>query len=52
MTIFNPLLLGKMKKYRSIHGKDVAKTMISVLQKEQVKLIYESDEIKELSEKN
>jgi hypothetical protein len=45
MKVFNPLLLGKMKKYRSIHGRDVAKAMIAILQRENIKNIYESDEL-------
>lgn len=45
MKIFNPLLYGKMKKYRSIQARDVAKAMISLLSRDQVKTIYESDEL-------
>jgi uncharacterized protein YbjT (DUF2867 family) len=45
MTVVNPLLLGKMKKYRGIHGRDVARSMIMLLQKESDKGIYESDKL-------
>ncbi len=45
MKIFSPLLYGKMKKYRSIQARDVAKAMISLLSRDQVKTIYESDEL-------
>lgn len=45
MKVFKPFLMGRMKKYRGIHGRDVAKAMISILQKEQSKNIYESDEL-------
>jgi uncharacterized protein YbjT (DUF2867 family) len=45
MRLFNQLLYGKMKKYRSIHAGDVAKAMVSLLSRDQVKQIYESDEL-------
>lgn len=45
MKTFKPLLQGKMKKFRGIHAKDVARAMIAILQKDQVKNIYESDEL-------
>jgi uncharacterized protein YbjT (DUF2867 family) len=45
MKLFNPILNGKMKKYRSIHARDVARAMISILSRDQVKVIYESDEL-------
>ncbi|MBA4322342.1 MAG: hypothetical protein C0408_05930 [Odoribacter sp.] len=50
MKVVNPLLLGKMKKYRGIHGKDVAKAMISILQTGQSKNIYESDELQRIAD--
>jgi uncharacterized protein YbjT (DUF2867 family) len=49
MTVVNPLLLGKMKKYRGIHGKDVAKAMIALLHTTQSKMIFESDELKRIA---
>ena len=49
MTVFNPILIGKMKKYRAIHGRDVAKAMVMILQKDQIKNIYESDELQRLA---
>ena len=49
MKVFHPLFFGKMKKYRAIHGKDVAKAMIAILQKDQIKNIYESDELQKIS---
>ena len=52
MKVFNPLLLGKMKKYRAIHGRDVAKAMIAILQKDPVKTIYESDELRKIGDQN
>lgn len=52
MKVVNPLLVGKMKKYRGIHGRDVARAMIALLQKEQAKIIYESDELQFIASKN
>lgn len=49
MKTFSPLLAGKLKKYRAIHGRDVARAMISILNKEQVKNIYESDELQRIA---
>jgi uncharacterized protein YbjT (DUF2867 family) len=50
MKVFHPFLLGKMKKYRGIHGRDVAKVMIAVLQKDQKNNIYESDELQMIAD--
>jgi len=52
MKFFNPLLTGKMKKYRSIDAKDVATAMISLLSRDQVKAIYESDELQLIANRN
>jgi len=52
MKTFKPLLIGKMKKYRGIHGRDVAKAMIAILQKEPVKTVYESDELQLIANMN
>lgn len=49
MMTFSPLLAGKLKKYRAIHGRDVARAMISILKNEQVKIIYESDELQRIA---
>jgi len=49
MKTFKPLLVGKLKKYRAIHGKDVARAMIDILQKEYVKNVYESDELQDIA---
>ncbi|TGL97531.1 oxidoreductase [Leptospira barantonii] len=44
--IINPFLLGGTRKYRSIHGRTVAKAMISIAQKEPAGVrILESDRI-------
>jgi uncharacterized protein YbjT (DUF2867 family) len=50
MSIVSPLMVGKLKRYRGIHGKDVARAMIYLLQNEPVKKIYESEEIRSLAE--
>jgi len=48
----SPLMIGKLKRYRGIHGRDVARAMISLLQKGGEKKIYESEEIRALADKN
>jgi uncharacterized protein YbjT (DUF2867 family) len=50
MKVFHPFLLGKMKKYRGIHGRDVARVMIAILQEDQKKNIYESDELQRIAD--
>jgi uncharacterized protein YbjT (DUF2867 family) len=50
MKAIKPLLTGKLRKYRAIHGRDVAKAMISALQKDTSKSIYESGELKVLAD--
>jgi uncharacterized protein YbjT (DUF2867 family) len=52
MKTLHPLLIGKMKKYRGIHGRDVAKAMISILKEEQSKNIYMSDELQKIADMN
>jgi len=49
MTAFKPVLIGKLIKYRAIHGRDVAKAMIVLLNTPQEKMIFESDELKKLA---
>jgi uncharacterized protein YbjT (DUF2867 family) len=49
MMTVSPLLAGKLKKYRAIHGRDVARAMISILNKDQVKNYYESDELQKIA---
>jgi uncharacterized protein YbjT (DUF2867 family) len=48
MKAFKPVLTGKLRKYRAIHGKDVARAMIIILEKKPGKKIYESDEIQDV----
>jgi uncharacterized protein YbjT (DUF2867 family) len=52
MKVVNPLLLGKMKKYRGIHGRDVARAMIAIMQKEPEKTYYESDVLQKIADRN
>ena len=47
---FKPLLKGKLRKYRAIHARDVARAMISALEKEAPISIYESDEVQKLAD--
>jgi uncharacterized protein YbjT (DUF2867 family) len=49
MKTVSPLLAGKLKKYRAIHGRDVARAMISILQVDKAKKIYESDELQRIA---
>lgn len=49
MTPINYLLVGKLKKYRSIHSKTVAKAMVQIANMPMDKLFYESDELSELA---
>ena len=52
MKTLHPLLIGKMKKYRGIHGRDVARAMIYILKREQNKNIYMSDELQSIANTN
>ncbi|RHX89892.1 oxidoreductase [Leptospira stimsonii] len=47
--VLNPFLLGGTRKYRSIHGRTVAKAMVTIAQKEPVGVrILESDRIESI----
>jgi uncharacterized protein YbjT (DUF2867 family) len=48
MKAFKPVLTGKLRKYRAIHGKDVARAMIIILEQKPGKKIYESDELQNI----
>lgn len=50
ITLFGFLLQGKMKKYRGIHGRVVARAMIRLLRDSNRKEIYESDALHKLGE--
>jgi uncharacterized protein YbjT (DUF2867 family) len=49
MTAVKPVLIGKLMKYRAIHGRDVARAMIAVMNNPQEKIIFESDELQKLA---
>jgi uncharacterized protein YbjT (DUF2867 family) len=49
MKIMKPILAGKLKKYRGIHAKDIAKAMIRISYMKYPLKIYESNEIAENS---
>jgi uncharacterized protein YbjT (DUF2867 family) len=49
MTAFKPVLIGKLSKYRAIHGADVARAMIKMVLEGQGKNILESNELRKLS---
>ncbi|MCX6333946.1 MAG: NAD(P)H-binding protein [Bacteroidia bacterium] len=49
---FQPVLTGKLMKFRAIHGRDVAKAMISLLQGEPGNRIVESDELLRIAKGN
>jgi uncharacterized protein YbjT (DUF2867 family) len=48
MTVIKPVLSGKLLKFRAIHGRDVARAMIILLDKETDKKIFESDELQKI----
>ena len=49
MKTVQPVLAGKLKKFRAIHGRDVARAMISLLQGEAGNRIVESDELQQIA---
>jgi uncharacterized protein YbjT (DUF2867 family) len=49
MKTVQPLLAGKMKKFRAIHGRDVARSMITLVQGEPGISIIESDELQRIA---
>lgn len=50
MSAFKPVLIGKLLKYRAIHGRDVARAMIVLMNSDQGKTVFESDELQKLSQ--
>ncbi len=57
MKIFAFLLIGRLKKYQGIHAQTVAKAMIQIVNQQKYfseigKNIFESDELKNIAEKN
>jgi uncharacterized protein YbjT (DUF2867 family) len=51
MKVVQPVLSGKLLKYRAIHARDVAKAMILLLKEKKEKTIFESDELQKIARK-
>jgi uncharacterized protein YbjT (DUF2867 family) len=51
MKTVQPLLAGKMKKFRAIHGRDVARAMITLVLGEPGISIIESDELQRIAKR-
>ena len=49
MPLINPLLRGNWRRFRSIHGRAVAKAMINLVLFPRKKTIFESDELSDVS---
>jgi len=49
MKTFQPVLIGKLLKYRAIHASDVARSMILIMHKKRGKNIFESDELQKIA---
>lgn len=49
MNVIKPVLTGKLLKYRAIHGRDVARAMIMLLDNETGKNIFESDYLQKIT---
>ena len=49
MKLLGFFLAGKYRKYRGIEGEDVAKAMVSILEKAQGREIYESDKLQKIA---
>ncbi|MCD4769341.1 MAG: NAD(P)H-binding protein [Bacteroidales bacterium] len=48
MKLLSFVLTGRLKKYRAVHGRNVASAMIRALGESSDKIFYESDELKAL----
>jgi uncharacterized protein YbjT (DUF2867 family) len=49
MKTFQPVLKGRLLKYRAIHARDVARAMILIIQNKKGKNIIESDELQRIA---
>lgn len=49
MKTFQPVLIGRLLKYRAIHARDVARAMILMMQNKRGKNIIESDELQKIA---
>ena len=54
MLIFSPLMVGKLKKYKPIHARQIAKAMVNITLGNYKKhcITFESDEIMEIALKD
>lgn len=50
MKTVSPLFIGRLRKFRVIHARDVARAMIAILLKDPVKQVYESDELLKIAD--
>jgi hypothetical protein len=48
MRLFNPLMFGGMKKYRSINAETIIEAMIALANSDNNQQIFESDEIQSI----
>jgi len=51
MRVLGFVFIGSLKKYKAIQAKDVAKAMIVIANQDLGKIIFESDEIREMAKK-
>jgi uncharacterized protein YbjT (DUF2867 family) len=51
MKVIKPVLKGKLLKYRAIHGRDVARALILLLERDKEKNIFESDDLQKIINK-
>jgi uncharacterized protein YbjT (DUF2867 family) len=51
MKVIKPVLKGKLLKYRAIHGRDVARALILLLDRDKEKKIFESDDLQKIINK-
>lgn len=51
VRLFNPVMVGNLKKYRGINARDVAKAMIEIANGNYREKIFESDRIQEIADK-
>jgi uncharacterized protein YbjT (DUF2867 family) len=49
MKVINPVLAGKLLKFRAVHGRDVARAMILLLDMQSDRKVFESDDIQRIT---
>jgi uncharacterized protein YbjT (DUF2867 family) len=50
LRIFSFILIGKLRKYRGIQARTIAKAIINILAQDLQEVVYESDELEELGQ--